>query len=186
MSFSCLPKQDGKSRGFGFVKFALAEDAARAASVLDGSAFRSRRLKVELAMKKGERPEGVSPLPKKANPSPSPHPDPEAKEQATDGAAPQPKPKPKPEPKAKTASLATAPCKDVSAVGAEEEPKRGRKKKVAKVQERPRALLVFNVAATTTEKQLYKRVKKTEAPQSIKMEVRCLDPDVDRSSRALA
>lgn len=48
-----------------------------------------------------------------------------------------------------------------------------RKAKVVISQEKPRTLLAFNLADETTEKQLFKRVKKIELPKRIKIEVRC-------------
>ncbi|CAM9198803.1 unnamed protein product [Chrysoparadoxa australica] len=52
-------EEDGTkvSRGFGFVKFALAEDAARAVSAINGKVVGGRRLNVEIALKKGAKRE---------------------------------------------------------------------------------------------------------------------------------
>lgn len=45
----------GKPRGFGFVKFALAEDAATALQQLQGNLLKGRALKLELGVKKENR-----------------------------------------------------------------------------------------------------------------------------------
>ncbi len=52
---------DGRKRGFGFVTMASAEAAKAAIEALRGADVRSRRLVVNLAHPKGERPEGGGP-----------------------------------------------------------------------------------------------------------------------------
>jgi RNA recognition motif-containing protein len=47
-------RDDGRSRGFGFVEMATAEAAAAACSALDGKDVNGRRLRVNEALPKGE------------------------------------------------------------------------------------------------------------------------------------
>jgi RNA recognition motif-containing protein len=49
-------RDSGRSRGFGFVEMATAEDAAQAIARFDGSTLEGRRLQVERAKAQGERP----------------------------------------------------------------------------------------------------------------------------------
>jgi RNA recognition motif-containing protein len=181
---SIIQGANGVSRGFGFVKFALPEDAARAASILHRSDFRGRALAVELAMKKGQKPANVpdAPAAKRAKAAAA-----AAAASAAAVAA------------AKVPKSATAPAKDetegteTAAAAAEEKDvgakqpqqsrpqqqqqspaagERKRKPAPALVGQHPsNTLLVFNLAAQTTEKQLYKRVKKIQPPTSVKTQV---------------
>jgi hypothetical protein len=54
--------ENGVSRGFGFVKFAIPEDAVNAIKVLQGRELKGRRLKLELAVKKARGRNAVVPV----------------------------------------------------------------------------------------------------------------------------
>jgi hypothetical protein len=132
----------GKSRGFGFVKFALAEDASRAVSQLHGSTFKSRPLKVELALKKGQKPAGLPPVSPSTTSSPTTT-SKKRKAPVSDGKGPE----------------------EVAPYPAAEPVRRVPKPR------KPKVVLLFNLAEGTTEKQLFKRVKKIRMPNSIRIEV---------------
>ena len=51
-------KGESSHRGYGFVQFALADDAQRAAQALDGQKLGARNLKVEMALKRKALQEG--------------------------------------------------------------------------------------------------------------------------------
>lgn len=51
-------RETGRSRGFGFVEMAQAEDAQKAIQALDGKDFMDRTLKVNLAQPRESRPRG--------------------------------------------------------------------------------------------------------------------------------
>ncbi len=53
-----MDRETGRSKGFGFVEFASDEDAVRAQAMLNGSQFRNRTLKVDLAKPRGDKPRG--------------------------------------------------------------------------------------------------------------------------------
>lgn len=54
--------ENGVSRGFGFVKFAIPEDAVNAIKILQGRELKGRRLKLELAVKKARGRNAVVPV----------------------------------------------------------------------------------------------------------------------------
>jgi RNA recognition motif-containing protein len=137
-------QEKGVSKGFGFVKFAIEDDAARAAEALDGTDFRGRTLRVEGALGKGDKPAGV----------------PERRQ----GSAAQADPDAVPEERRERPK-------------AQEQPPRAEKqgKKRARRPEGGQldhhALLFLNLSESTTDKQLYKRIKKVHPPLSIEVEV---------------
>jgi len=51
-------RETGRSRGFGFVEMAQAEDAQKAIQGLDGKDFMGRALKVNIAQPRESRPRG--------------------------------------------------------------------------------------------------------------------------------
>lgn len=51
--------KDGVSRGFGFVKFALDDDADAALNALQGKELRGRKLKLEIAVQRGQSSKGI-------------------------------------------------------------------------------------------------------------------------------
>ncbi len=172
---------DGVSRGFGFVKFALPEDAARAAGILHRSDFKGRALAVELAMKRGQKPANVPDAPAakraKAAAAAAAAKTP-AKEAAAEGEGaaaeteaapaepPSPSPKKQQQPKPKQGQESPG-----AAAAALKKPKKAAPALVG--QHPSNTLLVFNLAEQTTEKQLYKRVKKLQPPTSVKMQAGC-------------
>ena len=173
---SIIQGANGVSRGFGFVKFALPEDAARAAAILHGSDFHHRRLAVELAMKKGQKPANVpdAPAAKRAAAAAAAAAKAKAKAATPAAAAAAPKEEGKaplqPEVKVKDGQAQPAKANAPAAAAAAA----ARKKPApALVGQHPsNTLLVFNLAAQTTEKQLFKRIKKIQPPSSVKTQVR--------------
>lgn len=51
-----ITQKDGVSRGFGFIKFALEEDASAAIAQMNGRVFKGRKLIIETAVNKGQNP----------------------------------------------------------------------------------------------------------------------------------
>ena len=198
---SIIQSSDGVSRGFGFVKFAIPEDAVRAAAILASTDLKGRTLSVELAVKRGQKPAhaplistakgGKGKDSKKTAASSSSSPSKEEtqddKEEGEDDGKKQKKVE-------ATGSETTArPAASKGSSSTTNPNKRGKaaaaasastaastttttlKKKPghALLSSQPsKTLIVFNLASQTTEKQLYKRVKKIETPKSIKTEVR--------------
>lgn len=69
-----ITQKDGVSRGFGFIKFALEEDASSAIAQMNGREFKGRKLIIETAVNKGQNPltvpvaegaDGIAPAPVK-------------------------------------------------------------------------------------------------------------------------
>lgn len=203
---SIIQSADGVSRGFGFVKFAIPEDAVRAAAILASTDLKGRTLSVELAVKRGQKPahapqistaKGGKVKDSKKPAKEEPQDDKEAKEDVegkqkkleevgaghSEAAA-------RPTASKGTASTASASTnKRGKAAAATSSATTTQKKKPghALLSSQPsKTLIVFNLASQTTEKQLYKRVKKIETPKSIKTEVclrACLrNPSSDGSS----
>lgn len=199
---SIIQSADGVSRGFGFVKFAIPEDAVRAAAILASTDLKGRTLSVELAVKRGQKPAhaplistakgGKGKDSKKTAASPSsPSPSKEGPQDDKEGGEDDGKKQEKVE--ATGSEAATRPAASKASTSATSTNKRGKaaaaasastaastttttlKKKPghALLSSQPsKTLIVFNLASQTTEKQLYKRVKKIETPKSIKTEVR--------------
>ena len=193
---SIIQSADGVSRGFGFVKFAIPEDAVRAAAILASTELKGRTLSVELAVKRGQKPAhaplistakgGKGKDSKKAAAS--------SKEETQDGkeegeddgkkekkveataseggtwsAASKGGSSPTNTNKRGKAAAAASASTAASTTTATLKKKPGH----ALLSSQPsKTLIVFNLASQTTEKQLYKRVKKIETPTSIKTEVR--------------
>jgi hypothetical protein len=165
------------------VKFALPEDAARAAGILHRSDFKGRALAVELAMKRGQKPANVPDAPAakraKAAAAAAAAAKAPAKEEgegaAAETAAAEAAAEPAlPSPQKKQQQQAPKPRQgqeQESSPGAAKKPKKAAPALVG--QHPSNTLLVFNLAEQTTEKQLYKRVKKLQPPTSVKMRVRC-------------
>lgn len=197
---SIIQSSDGVSRGFGFVKFAIPEDAVRAAAILASTDLKGRTLSVELAVKRGQKPAhaplistakgGKGKDSKKTAASSSSSP---SKEETQDGKEEGEDDGKKQKKVEATGSETTArPAASKGSSSTTNPNKRGKaaavsastaastttttlKKKPghALLSSQPsKTLIVFNLASQTTEKQLYKRVKKIETPKSIKTEVR--------------
>lgn len=196
---SIIQSADGVSRGFGFVKFAIPEDAVRAAAILASTDLKGRTLSVELAVKRGQKPAhaplistakgGKGKDSKKAASSTS-SPSKEAQDEKEEGEDSGKKQK---KVEATGSQAAARPTVSKGSSSTTNTNKRGKvaaaasastaastttttlKKKPghALLSSQPsKTLIVFNLASQTTEKQLYKRVKKIETPKSIKTEVR--------------
>lgn len=194
---SIIQSADGVSRGFGFVKFAIPEDAVRAAAILASTELKGRTLSVELAVKRGQKPAhaplistakgGKGKGSKKAAAS--------SKEETQDGKEEGEEDGKKEKvveamgseggtrsaaskggssatntnKRGKAAAAASASTAASTAASTTLKKKPGH----ALLSSQPsKTLIVFNLASQTTEKQLYKRVKKIETPTSIKTEVR--------------
>lgn len=163
---SIIQGSEGRSRGFGFVIFAVPEDAERSVASLGGSKYKGRVLSVEVALKKGQRPIGVTPLVKPGGRG----------AQATDAAS------------GHVDGQAGAKAGHLERVGSSsgtgqshgtQEAESGRERrtqaprKVRQLVEDPKTLLIFNLSEQTTQKQLFKRIKKVETPKILRLEV-CL------------
>jgi RNA recognition motif-containing protein len=59
MKRATIVQQDGVSRGFGFVKFALEEDANTALKALQSRELHGRKMKLEIAVQRGQSTKGV-------------------------------------------------------------------------------------------------------------------------------
>ncbi len=170
---SIIQSAEGVSRGFGFVKFAIPEDAARAAAILNGTDLKGRNLAVEVAVKRGQKPAHAPQVSTSKKASPAKKPQQEGGEEA-------PTQEKEEGGEGTTSKKRKAPAPRAAAPG-KDEPKRGKgaaaatSKKAgghALLSSQPsKTLIAFNLAAQTTEKQLYKRIKKIETPLSIKTEV---------------
>lgn len=161
---SIIQSPDGQSRGFGFVKFALPEDASRAAAILNHAPFQGRTLAIELAMKKGQKPANV--------------PESKVKEKNKKESKEEGKKKPKDDKKEQEPDDEKSPQQQQQQQQVKKvlpKPvagKAGKKKETVVMSKQPsRTLIAFNVAEQTTEKQLYKRIKKIAVPSKIKTEV---------------
>ncbi len=193
---SIIQTADGESRGFGFVKFAIPEDAVRAAAILASTDLKGRILSVELAVKRGQKPAhaplvstakgGKGKDSKQTASSLSPSKEKGDKMEGKDVSNEQNK-------AGATGSEATARLAGSKAsLNTSNTNKRGkaaaaasastaslttstsmkRKPGHALLSSQPsKTLIAFNLSSQTTEKQLYKRVKKIETPKSIKTEV---------------
>ena len=60
MKRATIVQQDGVSRGFGFIKFALNDDAVTALKALQGKEFQGRKLKLEIAVQRGHSTKGIN------------------------------------------------------------------------------------------------------------------------------
>jgi RNA recognition motif-containing protein len=60
MKRATIVQQDGVSRGFGFVKFALEEDASTAMRALQGRELHGRKMKLEVAVQRGQSTKGAA------------------------------------------------------------------------------------------------------------------------------
>jgi len=201
---SIIQTADGESRGFGFVKFAIPEDAVRAAAILASTDFKGRIISVELAVKRGQKP-AHAPLVSTAkrgkgkdskqaassfsSSSLSPSTEKDDREEGEDDR----------NEHNKAESAVSEVTVQLTASKASSNTtntnKRGKAAAAAaastaalttstSVKKKPghallssqpsKTLIVFNLSSQTTEKQLYKRVKKIETPKSIKTEVRFL------------
>lgn len=60
MKRATIVQQDGVSRGFGFVKFALEEDANTALRALQGRELHGRKMKLEIAVQRGQSTKGTT------------------------------------------------------------------------------------------------------------------------------
>lgn len=175
---SIIQSGDGVSRGFGFVKFAMPEDAMRAVAILSGAELNGRTLSIELALKRGQKPSHLSQALKaegiEGKKSHECHSSTSlstcVKTKKGDGTGPELK-----------RSCDTANIKDsmnrnnnkrgkhLDASGASKKRKSGH----ALLSSQPsKTLILFNMASRTTEKQIFKRVRKVEPPTSVKIEVR--------------
>lgn len=199
---SIIQGGEGRSRGFGFVKFAVPDDANRAVASLDGSEYKGRSLKVEIALKKGQRPEGVEAAPRKKGAKEQQHAeqhgDGSTNEQAESrGGVVAPKvasgnsvTKRKREESPVEADLSSRPVK--SNRGEQQRKQQGpggapaarpAARKLPTLQEDSKTLLVFNVSEQTSEKQLFKRIKKVANPKQLKFEVSAYEAHVDYEAR---